>query len=68
MTTIRTGSNLAPVAFDWADDCRGAWAALRDGAGRTVILTEYPRSLLSMLAAHALVGQAKADAEAMIEG
>ena len=51
--------------FDYVGGVRGYWAKLRDGAGREVTLTEYPRSLLSMLRAGVLVGQAKEDAEAL---
>jgi len=51
--------------FEYVGESRGYWAKLRDGAGREVTLTEYPRSLLSMLRAGVLVGQAKEDAEAL---
>lgn len=54
---------LSPAGFDYADASqRGYWAMLRDGAGRTVLLTEYPATLLSMLRAGVLDGEAKRDA------
>ena len=55
------------VGFDYAGDRRGYWAVLRDGAGRTVTLCAFPSSLLSMYAADVLVGQAKADAAALVD-
>lgn len=54
---------LKTAGFDYADGHRGYWARLRDGAGRTVTLTEFPASLLSMLKAKILIGEAKEDAE-----
>jgi len=56
------------TAFDWANGHRGHWAVLKDGAGRTVTLTDYPQSLLSMLRAGVLTGQAKQDAEGILTG
>lgn len=58
---------LAPAGFDYADETRGYWARLRDGGGRELILTEYPGTLLAMLRAGVLVGEAKADAEKLKE-
>jgi hypothetical protein len=60
-------TRLAVAGFDYADDRRGYWARLRDGGGRDVVLTQYPSTLLAMLQAGVLVGQAKADAEKLKE-
>lgn len=61
-------AKLAVVGFDYAGPARGYWARLRDGGGRDVIVTDYPGSLLSMLRAGVLVGQAKLDAEDLAHG
>jgi len=54
---------LRLAGFDYADQSqRGYWATLRDGAGNTVIVTDYPRTLLSMLRAGVLEGEAQRDA------
>ena len=46
---------LRLAGFDYADQSqRGYWATLRDGAGNTVIVTDYPSTLLSMLRAGVL--------------
>ena len=49
------------IAFDWDSPRRGAWATLSSGPFQ-VMLTEYPASLLSMLRAGVLTGEAKRDA------
>jgi hypothetical protein len=56
-------AKLAVAGFDYANASRGYWARLRDGGGRDVLLTQYPETLLAMLRAGVLVGEAKADAE-----
>jgi hypothetical protein len=56
-------SRLSVAGFDYADGKRGYWARLRDGGGRDVILTAHPETLLAMLKAGVLAGEAKADAE-----
>jgi hypothetical protein len=58
-------ARLKAVGFDYVGLPRGHWACLRDGAGRNVTLCEWPASLLSMLKAGVLVGEAKEDAEAL---
>ncbi len=63
----RLSARLAPVGFDYADDRRGYWARLRDGSGREILITEYPVTLLAMLKAGVLVGEAKMDAEKLKE-
>lgn len=65
MTFDRKKKPLSPPAFDWAGPERGHWAMLRDG-DRTVTLTSWPQTLLSMLKAGVLAGEAKRDAEALV--
>jgi hypothetical protein len=43
-------------------DARGVMAPLRNGSGFVVLLSEHPASLLEMLRAGTLAGQAKEDA------
>lgn len=52
------------AAYDYATERRGYWAVLRNGLGASVILTEYPGTLLSMLMAGVLTGEAERDARA----
>jgi len=59
---------LSVAGFDYANASRGYWARLRDGGGREVILTEGTRTLVSMLRAGVLAGEAKTDAEAASPG
>ena len=54
-------SRTPPAAFDWDTPKRGAWATLSSGPFQ-VMLTESPASLLSMLRAGVLTGEAKRDA------
>lgn len=61
-------AKLTVAGFDYAAEARGYWARLRDGGGRDVILTMYPGTLLSMLKAGVLAGEARADAEALRDG
>ena len=60
-------SRTPPAAFDWDTPKRGAWATLSSGSSQ-VMLTEYPASLLSMLRAGVLVGEAKRDAMEELRG
>ena len=53
--------------FDWMDERRGFYGRLINGARRTVVLTEWPGTLMAMLRAKVLDGVAKADAEAIAQ-
>ncbi len=55
-------SPRAIALFDYHGARRGVWAVLR-GGGHTVIATEHPGTLLAMLKAGVLTGQALKDAE-----
>jgi hypothetical protein len=55
----------ASAGFDFVNAHHGYWAMLKDGAGRTVVLTAWPATLLSMYRAGMLAGTAKSEAEAL---
>lgn len=59
---------LTVAGYDYATAKRGGFARLRDGAGHEVRLTDFPRTLISMLKAGVLAGEAKADAEKLVKG
>lgn len=49
--------------FDYVGERRGYWAQLAAPNGHRVTLTEHPGTLLSMLRAGVLTGEARRDAE-----
>jgi hypothetical protein len=64
---LRRGTALMPTKYDYANASRGYWALMRDTSGKwTVILTEYPGTLLSMYRNGHLIGKALEDAEALV--
>lgn len=54
--------------FDYSDDRRGVGAVLVNDAKHTVLVLDYPETLMALLRVNGLRGAALADAEAILEG